>query len=192
MNRQRLVKFIPLAVMVAFLSYGCAKDPSTQPTAAKPLAQQEQKKEASVYKGKIVGKSNKAQTISITVGKGAEAKTKMVRFDDTTKGMEFAKKGEAAIITYEKRGADEFATMVKPKLAKLPEGVSEIKTDELVGIIEAGAPLTLVDARPVSRYDQAHIPGSISIPVAKLKKNQAEVLPEDKDKLLVFYCGGPT
>ena len=192
MNRQRLVKFIPLAVMVAFLSYGCAKDPSTQPTAAKPLAQQEQKKEASVYKGKVVGKSNKAQTISITVGKGAEAKTKMVRFDDSTKGMEYAKKGEAAIITYEKRGADEFATMVKPKLAKLPEGVSEIKTDELVGIIEAGTPLTLVDARPVSRYDQAHIPGSISIPVAKLKKNKAEVLPDDKDKLLVFYCGGPT
>jgi hypothetical protein len=192
MNRQRAVKFIPLAVMVAFLSFGCAKETPKQPTAVKPVAVQEQKKEAAVYKGKIVGKSNKAKTISISVGKGDKAKTKMVRFDDNTKGIQYAQKGAAAIINWEQRGTDQYATTIKPKLAKLPKGVTEIKTDELFDLLESGTALTLVDARPDSRYHQAHIPGSLNVPVPKLKKMKAAVLPKDKDKLLIFYCGGPT
>lgn len=192
MNGPRFVRFIPLAVMVAFLSYGCAKETPMQPTAAKPVASQEQKKEATVYKGKIVGKSNKAKTISISVGKGDAAKTVMVKFDDNTKGVEFAKTDAAAIINWEQRGTDKFATAIKPKLAKLPAGVTEIKTDELHNLIESGTALTLVDSRPESRYHQAHILGSINVPVPKLKKMKAAVLPEDKDRLLIFYCGGPT
>ena len=192
MERKKLIRFIPMALMVAFLSYGCAQQTPQQPVAAKPPVAQEQKKAQTVYKGKVVGKSNKAKTISITVGKGDAAKTVMVKFDDQTKGVEFAKKGEAAIINWEQRGDDQFATVIKPKLAKLPEGVTEIKTDEMYELLNSGTPLTLVDARPESRYSQAHIPGAISIPVAKLKKMKAEVLPDDKDKLLVFYCGGPT
>lgn len=191
MKRQQLVKVIPMAVMIAFLSYGCAKDTSQQ-TTAKATVKQEQKKGQTVYKGKIVGKSKKAKTISIAVGKGADKKTKMVKFDDKTKGLEFAKKGEAAIINWEQRGPDKFATVIKPKLAKLPPGVTEIKTDELHGLLQSGAALTLVDARPESRYKQAHLPGAISIPVPKLKKMKGDALTGDKNKLLVFYCGGPT
>jgi rhodanese-related sulfurtransferase len=52
--------------------------------------------------------------------------------------------------------------------------------------------MTLVDARPESLYAQGHLPGAISISVPMLKKKQTEVLPQDKDKLLVFYCGGYT
>lgn len=191
MARQQLVKFIPMAVMIAFFTYGCAQNTS-QSTAVKPKVKQEQKKGQTVYKGKIVGKSNKAKTISITVGKGAEQKTKMVRFDDKTKGLEFAKKGEAAIINWEQRGPDQFATVIKPKLAKLPPGVSEIQTDELHGLLQSGTAITLIDARPEFRYKQAHLPGAISIPVNKLKKMKGKALPGDKDKLLVFYCGGVT
>lgn len=145
-----------------------------------------------VYKGSVVGKSNKAKTISISVGKGADAKTVMVMFDDSTSGLEFAKKGEAAIINWEQRGEDKFATEIKPKLAKLPEGVTEIKVDEMYALVENGTPMTLVDARPESRYNQGHLPDSISIPVPKLKKMGEKALPKEKDKLLVFYCGGPT
>lgn len=192
MDRQKLTRFIPVALMVAFLSYGCAQQTPQQPVAAKPPVTQEQKIDKTVYKGKIVGKSNKAKTISIAVGKGDAAKTVMVKFDDQTKGLEFAKKGEAAIINWEQRGENQFATVVKPKLAKLPEGVTEIKTDELYDILESGVALTLVDSRPEMRYRQAHIPGSINISVPKLKKMKGEVLPDDKDKLLIFYCGGPT
>jgi hypothetical protein len=145
-----------------------------------------------VYQGPVVGRSNKAKTISITVGRGDDAKTMMVRFDDDTQGLEFAQKGEAAIIKWEQRGDDRFATVIEPKLAKLPEGVTEIQVEELNELIQNGTPLTLVDARPEMRFNQAHLPGSINIPVPMLKEKGAAVLPEDKDKLLIFYCGGYT
>ena len=191
MKVQTLIKFIPVAVLLAFLSAGCSKETGSSAEAPAPKAM-EKKSEANVYKGPVVGKSNKAKTISITVGKGDAAKTMMVRFDDQTEGLEFAKKGEAAIINWEQRGDEKFATLIKPKLAKLPEGVTEIKVDELYQLLEDQVPMTLVDARPELRYNQGHLPTAVSIPVPLLKEKKAEVLPEDKDKLLIFYCGGYT
>lgn len=182
-------KLIAAAIMLTFMSYGCSTTP-TNTGQAKTAAQMEQK--SNVYAGSVVGKSNKARTISVKVGKGDKAKTMMVKFDDNTTGLMYAKKGEAAIVSWEQRGDDKFATEIKPKLAKLPTGVTEIKVEEMYALISANTPMTLVDARPESRYHQAHIPGSISIPVPKLKKMGAKVLPADKNKLLVFYCGGPT
>jgi len=190
MGSSNSAKLVAAAFVLALASSGLAPMSSFAESAKQPAAAEQQTK--NVYKGPVVGKSNKAQTISIQVGKGDAAKTMMVRFDDQTKGMEFAKKGEAAIITWEQRGNEKFATVIKPKLAKLPDGVTEIKVEELHGLLEGDTPLTLVDARPLMRYDQGHIPGAISIPVPKLKEKKAEVLPKDKDKLLVFYCGGPT
>lgn len=49
----------------------------------------------------------------------------------------------------------------------------------------------LVDARPVGVYNSGHINGSINIPDAEFDK-YAELLPADKDKLIIFYCGGLT
>ena len=189
--RKRLLKFLPLFVMLSMLSYGCAQNKATDDAAAKAPAA-EQKKDANVYKGKVVGKSNKAKSISIKVGKGDKAKTIMVKFDDKTKGVEHAVKGHASIIKYEMRDGQPWATVVKPKLAKLPEGVTEIKTDELAGMIEEKAALLLIDARPGKRYALAHMPHAVSLGVAAYKEKAATVLPKDKDKLLIFYCGGPT
>ena len=188
--KKELKKLLPLAIVLSMMTWGCVQTQTAQDTSAKaPVAQQ--KKDPNVYKGKIVGKSKKAKTISITVGKKEKAKTLMVKFDDKTKGLEFAKKGEAAIIKWEKRGKDTFATVIKPKLAKLPEGISEIKTAELKGLIDSKTDFVLVDSRPGKRYAQSHIPGAISIPVSDMK-TKMDMLPKEKDKLLVFFCGGPT
>jgi hypothetical protein len=152
----------------------------------------EQSKEAEVFKGKIVGKSNKAKTISIEVGKGDKAKTMMVRFDDQTQGLEHAAKGEAAIINWKMRDGEKYATVIKPKLAKLPPGVTEASPEEVMDLIKDNKDFVLVDSRPVGRYDQAHLPGAISIPIPQMKTALTETLPKEKDKLLIFYCGGPT
>jgi len=192
MKKGYLMRTLPLLAALAILSFGCSKDVSTTATSTKPATGMEQKKEENVYKGPVIGRSNKAKTISITVGKGDKAKTMMVRFDDNTEGLEHAQKGEAAIIQWEQRGNEKFATVIKPKLAKLPDGVTEIKVDEMYNLLEAHVPLTLVDARPKLRYDQGHLPGAINIPVPKLEEMQAKALPADKDKLLIFYCGGYT
>jgi hypothetical protein len=192
MKPKILLKFIPVACMLALLASGCAKQ--TDSTAQSPAVAMaaEKKADSNVFTGPIVGRSNKAKTISITVGKGDDAQTMMLKFDDTTEGLDFAKKGEAAIIKWEQRGDDKFATIIEPKLAKLPEGVTEINVDELYEMLQDQVPMTLVDARPGMRYSQGHLPSAISIPVPLLKEKKAEVLPEDKDKMLIFYCGGYT
>jgi rhodanese-related sulfurtransferase len=50
--------------------------------------------------------------------------------------------------------------------------------------------VVLIDSRPKrAKYDKGHIPGAISIPDTYFDKHQDQ-LPEDKNTLLIFYCGG--
>jgi len=190
MKMKGLIKYLPFALMLAFLATSCTQQ--TDSTAMSPAPKAAEQADPNVYKGPIEGRSNKAKTISITVGAGAAAKTEMVRFDDDTEGLEYAKKGEAAIIKWEQRGDEKFATTIKPKLAKLPEGVTEIQAEELYKMVSDYVPMLLVDARPQMRFDQGHLPSAVSIPVPLLKEKKAQVLPKEKDKLIVFYCGGYT
>jgi len=187
--KKKFPQLIPLCLMLALLAGGCAETKQAE-VAATPAASVQQ--EASVYEGEINGISERAKSISITVGKGDQAKAMMVKFDDKTKGVNQAKKGVAAKISYEMRGTDAYATEVQLKLAKLPAGVTEIKTPELQKLISDKSKLFLVDSRPMARFNQSHLPGAHAIPVPLLEEKQAAVLPKDKDLPLVFYCGGPT
>jgi len=47
----------------------------------------------------------------------------------------------------------------------------------------------LIDARPAVKFAEGHIPGAINIPFDEWDKYK-ELLPEDKNKPLYFYCGG--
>lgn len=162
------------------LSYA-AVDTATQATA---------KQAGPVVKGKVLGMSNKAKTITI---KDKKLGMVMIKFNDDTKGLKYAKKGEAAIVKYKIVGDDKIATVIKPKLAKLTPGVTEIMPDELAKMIDAKTDYILIDSRPGKRYAAGHIASAISMPVEKLKKEGQTILPQDnKDKLLIFYCGGPT
>ena len=191
MNRNAIY-LLPLCLMSALLVVGCAetkKAEIAQMPVAKESAQQAQ---STVYEGEVVGVSERAKTISMAVGKGDAAKVMMVKFDDKTKGINNAAKGRAVKVAYEMRDQVAVATDVQLKLAKLPEGVTEIKTPELQTMIDGKANIFLVDSRPKARFDQSHLPGAVSIPVPLLEEKQAAVLPKDKNDLLVFYCGGPT
>ena len=191
MNKKRL-QLLPLCLMLALLAGGCA-GPKNVEVAETPSAKEAvQKTEPLVYEGEVAGLSERAKTISVTVGKGEQAKVMMVKFDDKTKGVNQAAKGRAVLITYEMRDKEAFATDIQLKLAKIPPGTSEIKTPELQKMVNEKKPLFLVDSRPLARFDQSHLPGAHSIPVPLLEKKQAEVLPKNKDLPLVFYCGGPT
>lgn len=190
--KRPLLHLLLLCLMAAMLATGCAGPQKAEivrdtgpPEAVEAVGQ-------GTYEGEIVGISDRARTISIKVGKEEQARTVMVRFDAETQGINSVAPGYAAIITYEVRGNDTYATEVSPKLARLPEGVSEIKTAELEALIYSGEPLFLADSRPPIRYVQSHLPGAHSLPVPLLNEKQAEVLPDDKDMPLVFYCGGPT
>lgn len=191
MNRT-MAHWIPLCLLAALLAAGCAETKKPEVAETPPAKESVQQNEALVYEGEVVGVSERAKTISIAVGKGEAAKVMMVKFDQQTKGVNNAAKGRAVKVAYQMREQGAVAIEVQLKLAKLPEGVTEIKTPELERIIASQAPLFLVDSRPKSRFDQSHLPGAVSIPVPLLEEKQAEVLPKDKNQLLVFYCGGPT
>jgi hypothetical protein len=145
--------------------------------------------ENQTVKGPVLGKSQKAGTITIN---DKQLGLVLIKFDAATTGLEHAEKGEAAVIRYKVVGADKIATEIKAKLATLPAGVTEILPGDLAALIAAEADFALIDSRPDSPYAAGHIPGAISIPVAKLKSDAATLLPRDQDKPLIFYCGGTT
>ncbi|WLR54063.1 rhodanese-like domain-containing protein [Mesobacillus subterraneus] len=49
----------------------------------------------------------------------------------------------------------------------------------------------IVDSRPQAVFHEGHINGAINIPDSQFDQF-ASLLPEDKNKLLIFYCGGVT
>ena len=55
---------------------------------------------------------------------------------------------------------------------------------------ERSAGALVIDSRPTARrYDEGHIPASISIPDSSFDK-MTHLLPADKNRELIFYCGG--
>lgn len=58
--------------------------------------------------------------------------------------------------------------------------------------VDKGADIVIIDSRPKRpKYDKGHIPTAISIPDSQFDKFK-HLLPEDKSKQLIFYCGGFT
>ena len=50
----------------------------------------------------------------------------------------------------------------------------------------------IIDSRPYKpKYANGHIPAAVSIPDSQFDK-MTDKLPQDKNTLLIFYCGGPT
>jgi hypothetical protein len=192
MQNKQLRKWIPFLLFAGLLASGPSLSGS-QAFAAEP-APQAAPQNANTFTGKITGKSNKAKTISIEV----KGKNEFLKFDDNTVGLEHAVEGDAAIVQFEMREADKFATVVKPKLATLPEGVKEMKSDELAALIAMGPEkgnYLLIDSRPAPRYHEGHIPTAISIPETVMKESGEASLPAEaklKDMQLIFYCGGYT
>jgi predicted sulfurtransferase len=153
--------------------------------------------EAQVIKGKITNISQKAKTIAL---ENKDNSFFILKFSDDTilKGAESSKDfevDEAISVHYTTVNGENIAISLEKAIVKLPEGVTEIKTDELVKQIETNKNLVIVDARPPIVYAEGHLGGAVSIPLSKLAKmgdDGAQLLDKYKDKQLVFYCGGPT
>ena len=81
-------------------------------------------------------------------------------------------------------------------------GIRFIAAPELHAMLDRGEPLTVIDARDEVHYRRGRIPGALSIPaedqplrfvdLGRPKRLlHPERLPPDRERLLVFYCGGP-
>lgn len=187
MNIKKLILGVPILLCATLLTAGAPFPAYGEMQNAKP---ETTRQEEPTIKGKVLGMSNKARTITI---EDKDLGMVMLKFTNETKGLEHAQKGEAAIVSYRTAGDDRIATIVKPKLAKLPKGVTEIMPDELAKLIDGRTDFTLIDSRPAKPYAAGHIAGAVSMPVETFEEDAKTLLAQDsKDKLLVFYCGGLT
>lgn len=180
------------------LLYGEAVIPFTgMALAAEAAEQAATPAEAKTIQGKIANISQKAKTIALSTPDGQFF---LMKFTDTTilKGVESAtefKVDEAIIALYTTIAGENIATSLEKDVVKLPEGIKEIKTDELAGLLSADKNVVIVDSRPTVRFDEGHIAGAVSIPFADLvaKGDEgAKLLARYQDRQLVFYCGGST
>ena len=141
--------------------------------------------------GKVQSISRKASTIQMMNLKRNEVE--VIRFSKNTKFVNA--KSIKEFIVNDKIVVDaspgEPAQQIKRVLVKIdPKKV--IGTKEVTALMQRPPEdYLIVDARPGGVYDIGHILGSISMPTKDFKK-KTQLLPKDKNRLLVFYCGGPT
>ena len=181
-----------LAAQVLFMTGAWAAD--GKPTIIKPCLQCH-KDEPGVLRGQLGSVSGKAETIKIQIGSA----TWVVPFDDDTeligeKDFKNIDQGKEIAIHYVEESGKLYATKVYVKPPAVVPEEKLIKLEELSALVEKGPEAgnyTLVDARPGPRYHEGYIPGSIVIYDAQFDEN-IDKLPKDKNRLLIFYCGGPT
>ncbi len=145
---------------------------------------------ADTAKGRIKYISDKANTIQLDV---KDKPAVVVRFDantayDGVAGIDDLLPPDLIQVEYQ---PGQPASKIKKIVFGLPAG-TEIDIHEMLAILQGQrGPYTLGDARPAARYPDGHIPSAISTP-GNDKEAFLASLPEDKNRLLVFYCGGPT
>ena len=62
-----------------------------------------------------------------------------------------------------------------------------ISADDAMKIMSDTKDFILLDVRTKEEYDKRHIPGAILLPIDEIKKGNVSVLPDKKQKILV-YC----
>ncbi|MCP4754980.1 MAG: rhodanese-like domain-containing protein [Proteobacteria bacterium] len=146
-------------------------------------------------RGKLKSISKKAETLQVFMGPA----TWQLTFDkktelDGAKAFNKIGKNKEILVTYAQDGNSlRAAKIVAKQPASIPPkwivGVKEMK--KLVAKGPKKGNYVLFDARPGKFFLEGHIAGAVSKYDGQFARN-VKVLPKNKNKLLVFYCGGPT
>lgn len=145
---------------------------------------------ADTVQGRIMEISRLANTIQIRV---PDQDPVVIRFDANTRFVEAEGIGDLAgndLIQVEYTPGSP-ATQIRKVVFGLPPGI-EIDIREMVSILTGNEPYTLVDTRPRGPFLSGTIPSSMNSFTRVDEAEFVATLPEDKDRLLVFYCGGST
>ena len=81
-----------------------------------------------------------------------------------------------------------FITFASAHASKSSAKWENISTAELSAKLKSGEDFYLVNVLPKIMHVSNHIKGSINIPIGELLTSAK--LPDDKNKLLIFYCMG--
>ena len=166
---------------------GCKKCHTAQPEAVR---------------GNLGPISQNFKTIQVKVGEmvwivNYDDKTTVVKGDKTLGADEIANlpAKKEVLVSYTGGEQKPLATEISIKMPYTIPDRQKITNAEVVDLVAMGPEkgnYTLIDARPTGAFLDGHIPTAISLPYGNFADECASVLPQDKDRLLVFYCGGPT
>jgi len=103
--------------------------------------------------------------------------------------------GKEILVSFAGDESKPLATEIAVKQPYQVPDHQKITNAEVVNLVAMGPEkggYTLIDARPTGAYLGGHIPTAVSLPFDNFEENCSTTLPLEKDRLLVFYCGGPT
>ena len=197
-----------LLALVAGMSFSAAAafgaDPATvaKPTIAK-ICTNCHKAEPNAIRGTFDNVAFKAKTIQVKI----DDATELIKFDEDeikvtnsegkTGDGEFlrkTKKGSEIKVEFaEKNGVKTAAKVIEKQPIKIsPDKLMKtVDVEKLVAQGPEKGKYTLVDSRPLPRFQEGAIPTAINIPYPAFDKMK-DKLPADKNATLVFYCSGST
>ena len=159
--------------------------------------------EANQIGGYFESAAFKSQSMQIDVGATApqilrfDPKALKVIDDGAAKTPEFlrdAKRRHEVQITFVQKDGTRVASEIRFKGPAKIDPANLIDYAGVAQLVAAGPakiPYTLVDSRPLLRFQEGAIPGAVHLPFIGFDKF-VDRLPRDKSQLVVFYCGGIT
>jgi hypothetical protein len=193
---KRLQLFLVASVLAAVLLGTAGLSFGEKPTVLAPCKQCHQP-EKDLVRGTLVSVSEKFKTINVQVGQ------KLVWIINYGEDLKIAGADKLLSISRDKEIGIKFtgdekkpyavSLAVKPPAKVAPEQLVSI--DELAkftAISPEKSGYLLVDSRPKPRFNESHIPHAVSLDNTKFDELKDKMLPKEKDKLIIFYCGGVT
>jgi hypothetical protein len=194
MNR-RFPIFITVLAIVTTVIGTAGLSHAGKPTVA-PSCKQCHQAQDKVIRGTLVSLTEKFKTIQVAVG----SVVWVVNYSDDTKVIGAGKlaaipKEKEIAVTY--RGEEKAPLALSVSVKQPAEIPAEklVKIDEMQKLVETGpgkGNFILFDSRPEARFNEGHIPYAVAFPQPAFDKLKDKLLPKEKDKLIIFYCGGVT
>jgi len=166
-----------------------------KPTVA-PSCMQCHPAEEKVIRGNLVSVTENFKTVQIAVG----SLVWVVKYGDDLRltgadKLAAIPKDKEIAVTFTGEEKTPFAVSLSVKPPAQVPAEKLLKLSELQKLIAIGPEkgnYLLFDSRPAPRYNEGHIPYAVSFPQPAFDKLKEKLLPKEKDKLLIFYCGGVT
>lgn len=96
------------------------------------------------------------------------------------------------IIDYGQQDDQLLATAITLPQVTLPPGVAAATLAQIdqIATNPGNGELVIIDVRPTGKFDAGHLPGARSIPLSRIVKRTAGLLPPEKNRPVVFYDDG--
>ncbi|MBI5633113.1 MAG: hypothetical protein HZA15_06510 [Nitrospirae bacterium] len=193
---KRLRLFVVSSVLAMVLLGTAGLSFAEKPTVLAPCKQCHQP-EKDLVRGTLVSVSEKFKTINVQVGQklvwiinyGEDLK-----ITGADKLLSISKDKEIGIrFTGDEKKPYAVSLAVKPPAKVAPDKL--VTAEEMSRLMAMGPEkggYLLVDSRPKPRFNESHIPHAVSLDNTKFDELKDKILPKEKDKLIIFYCGGVT